>query len=89
MEEPVAEENHHGEEPELEGAAREEKPGQRFRKIPRGWWIRGVEGNPAGWRGEGLHSLGFGGGPRFVGADDEEGEEDGEEATAGRGNKKE
>lgn len=34
------------------------------------------------------YSLGFAGGPRFIGADDEERKKDGKEATAGKGGKK-
>lgn len=34
------------------------------------------------------YSLGFAGGPRFIGADDEKREKDGKEATAGKGEKK-
>lgn len=77
VEEPVAEENHQGEEPELEVAGRE----QSVSGYSRGhrWGALRLMG--VWWGGD---SLSFARGPGFVGADDEEREEDGKEAAAGR-----
>lgn len=80
VKESVAEENHQGEETELEVAEREESPSALdARSAPAGCW--GALGE-AGGPGQGSvggterYSLGFAGGPGFIGADDEEREKD-------------